>query len=258
METNTTDRNKDHIQSVELVFKVVEILAEHPYGLVLTEVAELAGITRPAARRYLLSLVANGYALQEKRRFKLSSRIVSVARQWISNAQIWRLVQPVLNKVTDKLHESCSIAEISGQDIVYVARSAARRIMTVQISVGTQLPIYCTSMGQVLLAYQSKQIQTDLISKMNFNKGTEKSIATAKEMSARIDLIKKQGYVIVDEELELGLCSLAVPIRRPNGEVKTALNISAPKSRFSSTNFIGKILPELIKARDEIETLIID
>lgn len=258
MKPQTSPRNKDHIQSVEFVFNVIEILVEHPHGLVLTEVAELADLTRPAARRYLLSLVANGYAVQDKRRFKLSSRIVSIARQWISNAQIWQLAQPILNEVTVQLQENCSVAELSGHDIVYVARSAAHRIMTVQISVGTQLPIHCTSVGQVLLTYQSKKTQAKLISEMNFDRGTSKRIVNSKEMYTRIETVKKQGYAIADDELEFGLCSIAIPIRQPNGEVKNSLNIAAPKSRFSSIELVEKALPILKKARVEIEKLIIE
>lgn len=251
-------RNKDHIQSVEFVFKVVEILAEHPYGLVLTEVAELASLTRPAARRYLLSLVANGYAVQEKRRFKLSSRIVTVARQWINNAHFWRLAQPILNHVTDQLQESCSVAELSGRDIVYVARSAARRIMAVQISVGTQLPIYCTSMGQVLLAHQPKYLQDNIILDTKFERGSDKSLKNTQQIRQRIVEIKRQGYAIVDEELELGICSIAIPIYHPNGDVKSALNLSAPKARFSTQQLVEQALPLLTQARDKIEMLVID
>lgn len=258
MNSDKQPPNKDRVQAVEYVFRVMDVLANHPHGLVLTEVSELTDLSRAAARRYLLSLVANGYATQEKRRFKLTARIVSLARQWLNNAHIWTLAQPILNKVTETLEESCSIAEFSGEDIIYVARSAARKIMTVQIAIGTKLPIYCTSMGQVLLAFQSLESRNAIVSKMKFERGTHKSISSEKAMYERLDLIRKRGYAINDEELELGLCSIAVPIRNPNGEITTALNLSAPTTRFNAKDLFEKALPVITSARNEIELLILD
>lgn len=251
-------RNKDRVQAVDSVFKVLEVLSANPYGLTLSEVAEMTELSRAAARRYLLSLVGNGYAVQQGRRFCLSTKIVAVARQWLDDGQIWNLAQPILKSVTGELQESCSVGQLSGGDVIYVARSAARRLMSVQISVGTHLPAYCTSMGQVLLANLADDVRQTIVEKIEFEALTVHSLINVSQLNERLGNVRKQDYALVEEELELGLCSIAVPIRHPNGEVIYALNLSAPKNRFSGEELVAKALPILNDARDKIQQLILD
>lgn len=251
-------QNKDRVQAVDSVFKTLEILSVHPFGLTLSEVAEMTELSRAAARRYLLSLVGNGYAVQQGRRFCLSSKIVSVARQWLNDGQIWNLAQPILKSVTGELQESCSVGQLSGAEVIYVARSAARRLMSVQIAVGTHLPAYCTSMGQVLLAHLADDARRRMVRDIEFEALTIHSLTSVSELEARLEEVREQGFAVVEEELELGLCSIAVPIRHPNGDVVYALNVSAPKDRFSGEELVGKALPILNDARDEIQRLILE
>lgn len=251
-------RNKDRVQAVDSVFKTLETLAANPDGLTLSELAEITELSRAAARRYLLSLVANGYAVQQGRRFCLSTKIVGVARQWLNDGQIWNLAQPILKSVTQILQESCSVGQLSGAEVIYVARSAARRLMSVQISVGTHLPAYCTSMGQVLLANLADEVRQTIVQNVEFNALTAHSLTKISQLNDRLGEVRKQGYALVEEELELGLCSIAVPIHHPNGDVVFALNISAPKNRFSGQELVSTALPILIDARDKIQQLILD
>src|SRR5690606_17205843 len=127
----------------------VEILARHPSGLTLTEVASEAALTRAGARRLLLTLVASGYAAQNGRRFVLTARLLSLARTWLDSAAHWSHAEPILRSISATLGESCSAAVLEGEDVVYVARAAGRRILSVSLNVGTHLPAYCTSMGRV-------------------------------------------------------------------------------------------------------------
>src|SRR5690606_13530944 len=143
---------RDLVGSLAKGLGVLEILAGAPAGLRLTEVAEAAGLTRAGARRLLLTLVSEGYARLEGRQFVLSAKLLSLGRAWLGGGSIWSLAEPILREVSHAVGESCSAAVLEGEDIVYVARVAGRRIVSVSLSVGTRLPAYCTSMGRVLLS----------------------------------------------------------------------------------------------------------
>src|SRR5690606_15085313 len=119
---------RDQVGSLARGLRVMEILAAHPQGLTLTETAERAGLTRAGARRFLLTLVASGYAVQDGRRFLLSSRLIAVARSWISGSTLWTYAEPFMRAVSHKLNESCSAAILADEDVVYVARVAGRRL----------------------------------------------------------------------------------------------------------------------------------
>ena len=144
--------SRDHVGSLERGLAVMEILARHPSGMTLTEMAEEAGLTRAGARRFLLTLVATGYATQDGRSFSLSPRLLTVARTWLGGGSLWSFAAPIMRAVAAQLNEACSAAILSGQDVVYVARIPGRRILSVSLDVGTRLPAYCTSMGRILLA----------------------------------------------------------------------------------------------------------
>ena len=149
---NDTPVDRDNVGSLQRGLAVMEILAAHPGGLTLTEMAEKAGLTRAAARRFLLTLVAAGYASQDGRRFQLSPRLLSVARTWLQGASLWSFAERFMREVAAELDESCSAGVLSGEDVVYVARVPGRHILSVALHVGTRLPAWCTSMGRVLLA----------------------------------------------------------------------------------------------------------
>src|SRR5438309_1091342 len=144
--------SRDHVGSLERGLAVMEILARHPTGMTLTEMAEAAGLTRAGARRFLLTLVATGYATQDGRIFSLSPRLLTVARTWLGGGSLWSFAMPIMRDVAGQFDEACNAAVLSGEDVVYVARIPGRRILSVALDVGTRLPAYCTSMGRVLLS----------------------------------------------------------------------------------------------------------
>ena len=143
---------RDLVGSLSRGLAVMEILAANPQGLTLTETAERAGLTRAGARRFLLTLVASGYALQEGRTFRLSTRLITIARAWLGGASLWSFAEPFMREVSTRFGEACSAAVLSGEDVVYVARVPGRHILSVALHVGTRLPAFCTSMGRVLLS----------------------------------------------------------------------------------------------------------
>lgn len=245
--------SRDHVGSFERGLAVMEILAAHPAGLTLTETADKAGLTRAGARRFLLTLVAADYAIQTGRRFTLSPRLLSVARTWLQGSSLWTYAEPFLREVSSRLNESCSAAVLSGEDVVYVARVPGRHILSVALHVGTRLPAWCTSMGRVLLSDLPPPQLKEFLASATIERKTEKSITDRKKLAAEIGKVAQAGFAIVDEELEIGLRSIAVPIRDRARKIVAAINVSTQSSRFTNAEMEQEILPHLLEAARSIE-----
>ena len=250
-----TDRpaERDLVGSLERGLAVIEILAAHADGMTLTEMAEAAGLTRAGARRFLLTLVATGYATQAGRRFSLSPKLISVARSWLAGSSLWTYAEPFMREVSTALNESCSAAVLSGRDVVYVARIPGRHILSVALHVGTRLPAYCTSMGRVLLAGLAPEERTALLSASDIRALTPKTVTDRTLLAKAIEEAAANGYAIVDEELELGLRSIAVPLRDRSGAVVAAINVSTQSARISVDEMRRDFLPLLMNAAARIE-----
>ena len=244
---------RDLVGSLEKGLAVLEILAGHPDGLTLTETADLAGLTRAGARRLLLTLVACGYALQDGRRFVLSPRLLSLARDWLEGTSLWAFAEPFLRAVAAELNESCSAAVLSDHDVVYVARVPGGRIMRVALQVGTRLPAYCTSMGRVLLSGLDEPRLTAFLDSAEIVANTPKTITDRAVVAEKVRQAAEQGFAVVDEELEIGLRSIAVPVHDRHGHVAAAINVSTHPARFSVADMKRIILPPLKQAAAKIE-----
>jgi IclR family pca regulon transcriptional regulator len=245
--------SRDHVGSLERGLAVMEILARHPQGMTLTEMAEQARLTRAGARRFLLTLVATGYATQDGRVFSLSPRLLTVARTWLGGTSLWGFAAPIMRSVAAQLNEACSAAILSGQDVVYVARIPGRRILSVSLDIGTRLPAYCTSMGRVLLAGLTPAELDTFLSQATIERRTPKTIVDKRLLAHAIGEAKADGFAIVDEELELGLRSIAVPIRDRAERTVAAINVSTQSARFSVAEMEREILPALLEARQRIK-----
>jgi IclR family pca regulon transcriptional regulator len=255
--TDAAPSSRDLVGSLEKGLAVIEILSAEPGGMTLTEVAEAAGLTRAGARRLLLTLVAAGYAVQDGRRFNLSSRLLTLARRWVGEASLWSLAEPIMRGVSHELNESCSAAVLLDLDVVYVARVGSTRILSVGLHVGTRLPAWCTSMGRVLAAGLPDDAIDGFAERAGIKPLTPKSIRTPRELAEAIRRTRRDGYAIVDEELELGLRSIAVPLRGLSGQVVAAINVSTQAARFSVPEMRWRILPILKQAAAEIENYVV-
>lgn len=244
---------RDLVGSLQKGLSVLAILAAHPGGLTLSEMAGKAELTRAGARRFLLTLVASDYATQDGRKFSLSPRLLSVARTWLQGASLWSFAEPFMRKVAAELSESCSAAVLAGEDVVYVARVPGRHILSVALHVGTRLPAWCTSMGRVLLSDLPQPQLRDFLARVAITAQTPKSITDRDKLAAIIGKAAQDGYAIVDEELELGLRSIAVPIRDNTRKIVAAINISTQSSRFTPQEMRREILKPLSSAARSIE-----
>mgnify|MGYP000176886391 FL=1 len=251
--TPDTRGSRDLVGSLQKGLSVLEILANAPEGMTLTEVATEAGLTRAGARRFLLTLVASGYARQAERRFLLSAKLLGLTRTWIGDAAVWHYAEPIMRGISETLGESCSAAVLEGEDVVYVARVSGRRIVSVALNVGPRLPAYCTSMGRVLLSDLDPAELTRFLAQASIGAKTERTVTDRTKLAETITLSGVRGYAIVDQELELGLRSIAVPIHDKAGRIAAALNVSTQSARFTCTQMEKIVLPPLRQAAREIE-----
>ncbi|MEM8823369.1 MAG: IclR family transcriptional regulator C-terminal domain-containing protein [Pseudomonadota bacterium] len=245
----------EFVGSFEKGLRVMRTLAEASRGMTQTEVAEATDMTRASARRFLLTLIDLGYAEQIGHRFELTPQVFALGGTKFDSGLTWELARPHLEKLSAGFNESVSAAIRDGEDIVYVARSAAKRLMTVNLAIGSRLPVISTSMGRVILSDISEGCFEDVLSKVEHIRHTPFTKVDPAELKEEMARIREQGYAAVDQELELGLRSLAVPIRNANGRVIAGLNVSAQVGRVEMRQMVEDFLPGLQSTAERISQL---
>jgi IclR family pca regulon transcriptional regulator len=244
--------SKQHLQSLERGIAVIQVFSrEHP-ALTLSEVARLTGMTRATARRILLTLEKLGHVRSDGRRFSLTPRVLTLGWAYLSSLNLWEIAQPLMEDLVQETHESCSAATLDLPDIVYVARVPTRRIMTIALGVGTRLPAHATSMGRVLLADLPEEELDAFLSEHELERFTPHTIVDPGALKAAVAEVRQQGWALVDQELEIGLRSVAAPITGASGRTIAALNASAAAARVSKGELETRFLPALLRTADQI------
>ena len=247
------ERETHFVQSLERGLSVIGAFGPETPQLSLSEVARSTGLTRAAARRFLLTLVDLGFMRQDGKLFRLTPRVLSLGYAYLSSLSLPGVAEPYLEQLAREVHESSSLSVLDGHDIVYVARVPTSRIMTVTINVGTRFPAYATSMGRVLLASLDEDALEEHLSTLELHRFTEHTVATHDDLRAMLPAIRTQGYALVDQELEHGLRSLAAPVRNRHGKVVAAVNVSSHVSRITRDKARRQFLPPLLRAVADIE-----
>lgn len=242
-----------HVQSLARGLAVIRAFGPERSSLTLSDVARETGLTRAAARRFLLTLVDLGYVRNEGRAFSLTPRVLELGYAYLSTLSLAEVAEPHLERLSADVRESSSVSVLDGYDIVYVARVATSRIMTVAISVGTRFPAHATSMGRVLLAGLPDDTLDGILSAVDRQAYTARTLTSESALHAEIERVRKQGWAIVDQELEEGLRSVAAPIRDSNGNVHAAVNVSAHGTRTSLEAMRRQLLPALLATASRIE-----
>jgi len=237
-----------YVQSFARGLEVIRSFSAQTPQQTLSEVAERTGLTRAGARRILLTLQTLGYVESDGRLFRLTPRILDLGFAYLSSMPIWNLAEPVMESLVDEVKESCSAAVLDGTDIVYVLRVPTHKIMRNTLGVGSRLPAYCTSMGRVLLADLPDEVLLRQLKASRPKALTKHTITDLDTLLARIQQVRRQGWCIVNQELEEGLISLAAPITNRAGRVIAALNISGQANRTSAKVAQEKLLPPLLAA----------
>lgn len=251
--SGTAARQTAYVQSLERGLAVIRAFDATRPELTLSEVARQTGLTRAAARRFLLTLVHLGYVGTDGRLFSLRPRVLDLGYAYLSSMTLPEVAAPHLERLVAGVHESSSLSVLDGTDVVYVARVPTKRIMTVAISVGTRFPAYATSMGRVLLAALPPEARDQHLPSGPLEAFTRHTITDRARLDAVLAEVAAQGYALVEQELELGLRSIAVPVHDRSGDVVAAMNISVAAQRRTSAQIRSQLLPALLATAREIE-----
>lgn len=231
--------------SLERGLQVIRAFSEHRRNLTISQISQTTGLSRAAVRRCLYTLHKLGYVAEDDKRFSLKPLVLTLGQSFLSSTPLAVVAQPYLDQVSDRLRESCSVAVLDGDDIVYICRSAETRIMSINLLVGTRLPAYCTSMGQVLLAQLPPTALEAYLERVRLVARTERTVTSAAKLRRLLKAVRESGHALLDQELEVGLRSIAVPVRDARGNVVAAMNVSTHAARVSLDEMHGRFLPIL-------------
>jgi IclR family pca regulon transcriptional regulator len=240
---NSGDPN--FVLSLARGLEVIESFEGHTEGQTVAEIARTTGLSRAAVRRLMITLERLGYAEYTGRVYRLKTRVLKLGFSYLTSTSLPTLAQPILERVTELVHESSSLSILDGDEIVYLARSAAKRVMSVSLSVGSRLPAYCTSMGRVLLAALPDEELAAYLDRVELKGLTPKTVTDKSSMLEIIQSVRAQDYALTDEELELGLRSIAVPVRNRQNRTVAAINVGVHAARVSTAEMIERLLPVL-------------
>src|SRR5438093_2631118 len=233
----------DYIQSLDRGLQVLRAFNRERPRCTLSEIAAQIGLSRAVARRSLLTLQHLGYVAAQDRHFFLTPRVLELGYSYLSSLDLTELAHEAMEQLSQRVGESCSMAVLDGSEIVYVARVAVRRLMSVALDVGARLPAFAASMGRVLLADKSDTELTAWLRENRFRAITVHTVYKTRALQAEILKVRRQGYAFVSQELELGLCSIAVPVSSAKGLVVCGLNVRLR----SSDNLLAVSLQKILK-----------
>lgn len=236
-------RETDFISGFAKGLRVIEAFGEATPRLSITDVSNSTGLERATARRCLLTLSELGYAHYDGKFFTLTSRVLRLGHSYLSATPLPRIVQPFLDRLSEATGESASVSVLDGNEVVYVARAAQRRVMSINLSPGSRLPAYCASMGRVLLAALPGQQARNILEATDLKANTPHTLTNIEELLNELQHVREQGYAIVDQELEMGLRSIAIPLMGANGLTVAALNVGTQAVRTELTEMVERYLP---------------
>lgn len=257
MTARDAGRDGDFVQSLDRGLAVIRAFDADHRELTLSDVARNANLTRAAARRFLHTLVALGYVRTDGRRFALRPRVLELGIPYLETLGLPDAARPHMEELAATLHASCSLSVLDAvapgeADVVYVARVPGRRIMTVTVSVGTRFPAYATSMGRVLLAHRDPAWLDDYLHRVRMRPLTEHTVTDPGRLAGVLAEVREQGHCLVDQELEAGLRSIAVPVRDAAGAVVAAMNVSAHVNRGEPDALRAELLPLLLDTAQRV------
>jgi IclR family pca regulon transcriptional regulator len=244
---------RDFVGSVARGLAVLAAFGADAPQMTLSQVAARTGLTRAGARRFLLTLTALGYVSRHERQFRLTPKVLGLGYAYLASVPMASIAQPFLEAVTANTSESCSMAVLDEQDVVYVARSPAKRLLMVGIHVGSRFPAHMTSMGRVLLADLDAEALARYFQRAALVRRTSRTLTAEPAIRAALDKVRRQGYAILDQELEEGVRSVAVPIRdRATDRVIAAVNVSTNVLTVTKERLVKEFLPSLQVTAAEI------
>ena len=233
---------------------VIQAFTQQSPQMTISQLSVKTGLSRAAVRRCLYTLTKLGFAgAEDGSRYGLRPRMLTLSHSYTASSTLSTAAQPILERMSSGLRESFSVATLDGEDIVYIARTTVDRVMVaVDLHIGSRLPAYCTSMGRVLLAYLSPEKLEQYLAKVELIPRTTRTITTVDKLRIALRNVRRTGYALVDQELEVGLRSLAVPVYAPSGRVVATLNLSGHAPRMPVYDMQTRFLPHLRNAANEL------
>jgi IclR family pca regulon transcriptional regulator len=243
---------REFVQGLQRGFAVVKAFSSDSRRLTVADVAARTGLTRAVARRYLLTLHEIGYVVQTGAQFALTPRILDLGFTYLATIDVPNVAQPFMEKLVHTLRESCSVAVLDGHDAVYVARVPAKRIMSINLVVGSRLPAHATSMGKVLLAHLPPVQLDEYFATATLTRLTRRTIGDEPTLRRALAQVRDRGWAFADQESEDGVRTVAVPLFDRNHQVVAAMNVSGHASRVPMKELRSRYLPLLMDAARQI------
>jgi IclR family pca regulon transcriptional regulator len=225
--------------------------AQTPYQTI-SDVAARTGLDRAGARRILHTLEALGYVRREENTFHLTPRLLSLGYAYFATTPAWVAAERVTRDLVKRINETCSIGVLDQTEVLYVVRVPATHIVNSSFTVGSRVPAYCSSTGRLLLGALSEQTLRQLLREIRLVKKCDHTVTSPARLVQIIGREARRGWSLVNQELELGLCSIAVPIRDARDQIVAAISVSGSVSRVGPGEMRKRILPHLRQAADEI------
>ncbi|MBY5518291.1 IclR family transcriptional regulator [Rhizobium leguminosarum] len=249
-------RETDFVSGFARGLKVIEAFGETRQRLSIAEASKLTELDRATVRRSLLTLAELGYADYDGKFFTLTPKILRLGHAYLSATPLPALLQPHLDHLSEKAGQSASASVLDGTDIVYIARASQRRVMSINLTPGSRLPAYCASMGRVLLAALAESEARAILARSELKQNTPNTKTDPDELIAEFRRVRTEGYAIIDQELEIGLCSIAVPVDNDRGETVAAINIGAPAALVPAAEMKERYLPLLKETQAALRPLL--
>ncbi|WP_077963071.1 IclR family transcriptional regulator [Ensifer adhaerens] len=238
-------RETDFVSGFARGLTVIEAFDETRPKLSIAEASKITGLDRATVRRSLLTLSELGYADYDGKFFALTPKILRLGHAYLSATPLPTIIQPYLDHLSDRAGQSASASVLDGTEIVYIARASQKRVMSINLTTGSRLPAYCASMGRVWLAALPEHEAREILSRSNLKANTPYTKTDPEDLIAEFRRVREQGYALIDQELELGLCSIAVPLENDRGRIVAALNIGAPAAHVAAADMVERYLPLL-------------
>lgn len=246
----------NYMTSLERGLAVLQAFSQERRVLTTSQVSQRTGIPRAAVRRCLYTLAKLGFVAEEDNRlFSLRPRVLKLGHAYLATTPMAHAAQPVLRHISSTLNESSSVAILDGDEILYIARASTARIMSIDLHIGSRLPAYCTSMGRVLLADFGADALEAYLDRTKLVQYTPRTIISREGLRDTLDSVRQNGYALVDQELEIGLRSIAVPIYGADGRAVAALNVGVQAARVSTAEMESRVLPVLREGAQELALL---
>jgi IclR family transcriptional regulator, pca regulon regulatory protein len=245
---------RDLIAGLEKGLAVIEAFDQDRPRLTISEVATRCGLTRAAARRYLITLEYLGYVSSDRKMYSLSPKVLRLGQSYMHSARLPRIVQPELHKLAYTLKEASSAGVLDGSDVICIAATEAGRLVSSTLQPGTRVPAYCTANGRMLLSARPPAEVNAWLEQQTFEPLTPHTLVDIDAVRSEIARARTQGYATVDQEFELGLRTVSVPLKNYRGEVLAAMNISVQAARVSLAQLVETCLPALLQAQARLRS----